>query len=226
MKKTNNNDIIFNNVTKFYKMKNNKNYILKNCNTIIPGSKNIGILGRNGAGKSTLLRMLGGIETPNKGKIIFPNKTFSWPMALSGGFQPSLSGKDNVKFVARIYGFREEELEELINEIKEFSELGKFFYEPVRSYSSGMRAKLAFALSTAIKFDYYLIDETLSVGDKNFRNKCKLKIDEIQNNSKVLIVSHDLAILKEMSEIVLMVQDHKIKIYEDIDEAINIYNNL
>jgi capsular polysaccharide transport system ATP-binding protein len=219
-------NIILKDVTKYYQMKNKKNYILKNCNIEIPGDKNIGILGRNGAGKSTLLRMLGGIEKPNSGKILLPDKTFSWPMALSGGFQPSLSGLDNVKFVARIYGFNDKELDEMLEEIKEFSELGSFFYEPIKTYSSGMKAKLAFALSTAIKFNYYLIDETLSVGDRHFKDKCKMKIDNIKSDSKVLLVSHDLAILKEMCDIVLMVQNQDIVIYEDVDEAINIYNNL
>ena len=225
MKETN--DIVFENVTKFYNMKHKKNFILKNCSVSIPGNKNIGILGRNGAGKSTLLRLLGGIEKPNKGEIILPhNKSFSWTMALSGGFQASLSGLDNVQFVARLYGFYGEDLKKIIKEVYDFSELGDFFYEPVKNYSSGMKAKLAFGLSTAIRFDYYLIDETLSVGDRHFKNKCKCKITELQENSNFLLVSHDLQVLKEMSDLVLMVDDNTIKIYEDIDEAIAIYNKL
>jgi capsular polysaccharide transport system ATP-binding protein len=214
------------NVTKFYKMKTKRNYILKNCSIKIPANVNIGLLGRNGAGKSTLLRMLGGIENPNKGKIILPNKTFSWPMALSGGFQGSLSGKDNVKFVARIYGYKEEELDNLIQEIKDFSELGDFFYEPIKTYSSGMKAKLAFGLSTAIKFNYYLIDETLSVGDRRFKDKCQLKINELKSTSKVIVVSHDLSVLREMCDIIIMVEEKKLKIYNDIDEAIEVYNKM
>lgn len=218
--------IILDNVTKYYKMKKGRNYILKNCSINLPGDKNIGILGRNGAGKSTLLRMLGGIEKPNKGKIKLPNKTVSWPMALSGGFQGSLSGRDNVKFVARIYGYQEEELDDLLNEILEFSELGDFFDEPIKGYSSGMKGKLAFALSTAIQFDYYLIDETLSVGDAHFKNKCKIKIEAIKNSSHILMVSHDLNVLKDMCDIVLMVNQGSVEIYKNVDEAIEIYKNL
>jgi len=214
------------NVSKYYQMKKKRNYILKDCSIKIPADVNIGLLGRNGAGKSTLLRILGGIEKPNKGKILSPNRSFSWPMALTGGFQGSLSGKDNVKFVARIYGYQEDKLDKLIEEIKDFSELGDFFYEPIKTYSSGMKAKLAFGLSTSIKFNYYLIDETLSVGDRHFKNKCKLKIDELKNNSKVILVSHDTSILEEMCDIILMVQNKQLVIYNDVKEAIKIYNNL
>jgi len=222
-----NSDIVFKNVTKFYNMKKKRNYILDKCSVTIPGNKNIGILGRNGAGKSTLLRLLGGIEKPNKGEIILPdNKTFSWTMALSGGFQASLSGYDNILFVARLYGFYGDNLKEIVKEVFEFSELGDFFYEPIKNYSSGMKAKLAFGLSTAIRFDYYLIDETLSVGDRHFKDKCKFKINELQTNSNFLLVSHDLNILKEMSDLVIMVDNNTIKIYEDIEKAISVYNKL
>jgi len=214
------------NVTKFYQMKHKKNYILKDCSIKIPANLNIGLLGRNGAGKSTLLRMLGGIENPNKGKIILPNKTFSWPMALSGGFQGSLSGKDNVKFIARVYGYEENELDNLIQEIKDFSELEDFFDEPIKTYSSGMKAKLAFGLSTAIKFNYYLIDETLSVGDTRFKNKCKLKIEELKSSSKVIIVSHDTSVLRDMCDIILMVENKQLKVYDDVEHAIEVYNKM
>lgn len=216
--------IILKNITKEYKTKFGNKTIYKNVNLRIPYGKNIGILGINGAGKSTLLRIIGGIDFPDKGEII-SNKTFSWPLALSGGFQGSLSGEDNAKFICRIYGKKEEEMEKIISSIKEFSELNNDFYLPVKSYSTGMKAKLAFATSIMFDFDYFLLDETISVGDKHFKDKCSAAINDLNTKRNIILVSHDMAVLKKMCDIGLVISNETIKKY-DIEQAIEIYNKL
>lgn len=213
------------NVTKYYKINGGKHYILKNVSIVLPENKNIGILGKNGAGKSTLLKMLGQINKPDKGKIS-SDKSFSWPMALSGGFQPTLSGEENSKFVCRIYGLSENELKAKLNFIKEFSELGKFFEQPVKTYSSGMKSRLSFALSLVFDFNYLLIDETLSVGDKSFQQKSKKALIDKIEKSNVLMVSHVMSILKEICDCGILLKDGDLLFFETIEEAIKEYEKL
>ncbi len=145
------------NLTKSYRTPTGRHYVFKDLNLEIPSGKSVAFIGRNGAGKSTLLRMIGGIDRPDSGKII-TNKTISWPVGLAGGFQGSLTGRENVKFVARLYA-KQEELKEKIEFVEEFAELGKYFDMPIKTYSSGMRSRLGFGLSMAFKFDYYIVDE-------------------------------------------------------------------
>lgn len=219
------NGIELKNVTKKYKTKYGLKKVIDNVSLKIPYGYNIGILGLNGAGKSTLLRMLGGLDFPTEGKI-YSNKKFSWVMGLSGGFQGSLSGIDNIKFVSRIYGKTEDEIDDIINKIEEFTELGKELKLPVKTYSNGMKAKLAFALSLSFEFDYYLIDETLSVGDAVFKQKCNDSINDIQKKSNLIIVSHDLNIIKNMCDIVVLIYNHKLFLYNSVNEAIEKYNTI
>jgi capsular polysaccharide transport system ATP-binding protein len=216
--------IFIDNVTKYYTTKAGRKYVLKNETFLIPPGRNVGLLGKNGAGKSTLLRMLGGLDYPNSGKII-SNKTFSWPMALSGGFQGSLSGKDNCRFVAMVYGKTDIEIKEILLNVKEFSELNEYFTMPVNTYSSGMKSKLAFGLSIAFDFNYYLIDETLSVGDPKFKNKCETEISRIKDTRNIILVSHDTKTIKKMSDIVIVLDKGKMKLFEDVDEGIQVYEN-
>jgi len=213
------------NVTKYYKTSQGKRYILKNVSQIIPTQTNVGILGRNGAGKSTLLRMLGGIDFPNSGTI-YSDKTFSWPMGLAGGFQGSMTGRQNVKFVCRIYGKSELEIEQAIESVKEFSELKDYFDMPIKIYSSGMKSRLSFGLSLVFDFDYLIIDETLSVGDKNFQAKSKAALRKKIENCNVLLVSHSMPILEEICDSGIVVNDGEMTYYDDIKEAIAIYDTI
>jgi len=217
--------IVLENATKFYKTKHGKKYILKNVTMTIPSETNIGILGRNGAGKSTLLRMLGGIDFPNSGKI-YSDKSFSWPMGLSGGFQGSMTGRQNVKFVCRIFNRSEEEIKKVIEFVKDFSELGDYFDMPIKLYSSGMKSRLSFGMSLAFDFDYLLIDETLSVGDKKFKKKSKEALMKKIEHSNVLMVSHSMNDLKNICDAGIVVNDGEITYYENINEAIDEYNKL
>jgi len=213
------------NVTKYFTTKNSKKYILKNVSLVLPPKKNIGILGRNGAGKSTLMRMLGHIEFPNSG-IIISKSTFSWPLGLSGGFVGYMTGKANVKFVCRLYGKNNEEIEKIIYFVKKFSELENYFDMPIKTYSSGMRSRLSFGLSLAFDFDYMLIDETLSVGDARFKIKSKEALMQKIQTCNVLLVSHSMNTLRDICDAGIVVNQGEIHYYNDINDAIREYENI
>lgn len=196
--------------------------MFKDLNLEIPSGKSVAFIGRNGAGKSTLLRMIGGIDRPDSGKII-TNKTISWPVGLAGGFQGSLTGRENVKFVARLYA-KQEELKEKIEFVEEFAELGKYFDMPIKTYSSGMRSRLGFGLSMAFKFDYYIVDEVTAVGDARFKEKCAQLFKERHKESSFLMVSHSLNSLKEFCDVAIYISDRKYVSYFDcLDTAISSY---
>ena len=210
------------NVTKYFRTKKGKNYILKDVSFTIPSEVNIGILGRNGTGKSTLMRMLGQVEFPNQGTITSKN-SFSWPLGLGGGFVGSMTGKANVKFVCRLYGKSNKEIKKIINFVKEFSELKHYFDMPIKTYSSGMKGRLGFGLSLAFDFDYMLIDETLSVGDARFRKKSKEALMKKIENCNILLVSHDMNTLKELCDAGIVVNKGQMTYFQNIEDAIDEY---
>ena len=210
------------NLTKSYRTPAGRHYVFKDLNLEIPSGKSVAFIGRNGAGKSTLLRMIGGIDRPDSGKII-TNKTISWPVGLAGGFQGSLTGRENVKFVARLYA-KQEELKEKIEFVEEFAELGKYFDMPIKTYSSGMRSRLGFGLSMAFKFDYYIVDEGTAVGDARFKEKCAQLFKERHKESSFLMVSHSLNSLKEFCDVAIVFKDdNAVGFYEDVHEGIKSY---
>lgn len=210
------------NLTKSYRTPVGRHYVFKNLNIEIPSGKSVAFIGRNGAGKSTLLRMIGGIDRPDSGKII-TNKTISWPVGLAGGFQGSLTGRENVKFVARLYA-KQEELKEKIEFVEEFAELGKYFDMPIKTYSSGMRSRLGFGLSMAFKFDYYIVDEVTAVGDARFKEKCAQLFKERHKESSFFMVSHSLNSLKEFCDVAIVFKDdNAVSFHEDVQEGIEEY---
>ncbi|EHN5582242.1 ABC transporter ATP-binding protein, partial [Escherichia coli] len=212
------------NLTKSYRTPAGRHYVFKDLNIEIPSGKSVAFIGRNGAGKSTLLRMIGGIDRPDSGKII-TNKTISWPVGLAGGFQGSLTGRENVKFVARLYA-KQEELKEKIEFVEEFAELGKYFDMPIKTYSSGMRSRLGFGLSMAFKFDYYIVDEVTAVGDARFKEKCAQLFKERHKESSFLMVSHSLNILHDFCDAALYLgKNNQIWYFNSINDAIKNYIN-
>jgi capsular polysaccharide transport system ATP-binding protein len=203
------------NLTKRYPMRGGHNTVLDNLNfTIQPGEK-IGILGRNGAGKSTLIRILSGAERPTSGSIK-RSMSLSWPLAFGGAFQGSLTGLDNLKFICRIYGVS---YDDKVAYVQEFSELGKYLREPVKTYSSGMRARLAFAISMAIEFDCFLIDEIISVGDARFHAKCQHELFEKRSDRGFIIVSHETHNIREHCTKACVLHQGKLHEFSDIDIA-------
>lgn len=213
------------NVTRFFMNDHEKHYVLKDASLLVPDNVNVGILGRNGAGKSTLLRLLGGIDFPNSGRIV-SDKSFSWPMGLSGGFQPTMTGRQNVRFVCRVYGQSPEAIEEHVAEVEAFAEIGEYFDLPVKSYSNGMRGRVGFGLSLVFDFDYLLIDETLSVGDMHFQSKAKAALRAKMQRSNFLMVSHGLNTLEDMCDAGIVVSDGTITYYDDISDAIEEYKRI
>lgn len=214
------------NITRFYLLTDgSKHFVFKDFTFEFPDNCSIGIMGRNGAGKSTLMRLLSGSDLPNRGKVI-TDKRISWPVGLSGGFQHSLSARDNVKFIARVYGYKGEALREKVRYIEEFAEIGKFFDEPMNTYSSGMRSRIGFGLSMAFDFDYYLIDEAGAVGDPSFRKKSEKIYKEKLANSKIIMVSHNIAEIKQWCDKIILVGNGEAKVYDDVDEGLEAYKGL
>lgn len=191
----------------------------KSLNLTFESGKSIGLFGRNGAGKSTLLRMISGVELPTSGEIIHSGST-SWPVGFAGSFHPELSAVQNVRFVARIYGV---DTDELIEFVREFAELGPHFYAPFRTYSAGMRARLAFGVSMGIPFDTYLIDEVTAVGDAAFRERSGALLRERIGQSGAIIVSHSMPQMKKMCECGVVLIDGHARMFDDVSEAIAIH---
>nr|WP_282581523.1 ABC transporter ATP-binding protein [Pseudomonas umsongensis] len=200
-----------------------RRHVFRDLSLKIPADKNIGLIGRNGAGKSTLVRLLGGADVPDSGTIA-TNKSISWPVGLSGGFQGSMTGRENIKFVSRVYGAVGEAMRAKVAYVEDFAEIGSWIDEPVKTYSSGMRSRLAFGLSMAFDFDYYLIDEVMSVGDAQFKRKCAEVFEERLKKSKVVLVSHSMPEIQKLCDVVLLVRDGGVQIYDDVAEGIKAYN--
>lgn len=180
----------------------------------------LAILGRNGQGKSTLIKMLGGILKPSAGRIEW-RMTSSWPIGFGGGFQGSLSGLDNVRFLSRLY---DRDYHDVLFRVDEFAELGEALKRPVKHYSSGMRARLAFGLSLAIEFDCYLIDELVAVGDARFQRKCEEELFQHRSGRAYLMASHDMHLIAQHCDRALIIESGKVKCFDDIEEAIDIYS--
>jgi capsular polysaccharide transport system ATP-binding protein len=208
-------------VFKTYATHAGPNVVLDGVSITFPGTESIGILGRNGAGKSTLLRIIAGVEKPDAG-VITRHGRVSWPIGFAGGFSPSLSGEENCRFVARIYG---EDVDRVVANTRTFADLGNYFDEPVRTYSSGMRARLGFGLSMAIDFDVYLVDEVTAVGDKQFQEKCRRAFAERQERSSVIIVSHSLSTIRSYCKRCAVLRDGKLRLYDSVKEAALIYES-
>lgn len=215
--------ITLDNVTKYYPTKFGRYYVLKDVSFTLPSDKNIGILGANGAGKSTLLRLLGGMDMPNNGKVKRHSRV-SWPLALSGGFQGSMTGRENTRFICRIHGIHDtKSVEEWV---KEFSEIGLHYELPIKGYSSGMKSKFSFAVSMAFDFDTYLIDEITAVGDARFKQKCVDVFDKKKESANLIMVSHDMGTLRRQCDMGILLHQGELRLYPDIEEAIERYNLL
>ena len=211
------------NVTKSYLTPKGRRYVFRNLSLSIPPGKNIGLIGRNGAGKSTLMRLLGAADIPDSGSVV-TDKSISWPVGLTGGFQGSMTGRENIKFVCRVYGAVGDDMREKVRYVQDFAEIGDWIDEPIKTYSSGMRSRLAFGLSMAFDFDYYLIDEVMSVGDAHFKRKCAEVFKQKLQQSKVVLVTHNMTEVEKLCDIVLLVRDGGIQVYDDVAEGIKAYN--
>ena len=210
------------NVTKEYRTEGRVHRAVSDVSFSVARGEKLAVLGRNGAGKSTLIRLLGGAEQPTSGTIK-QTMSVSWPLALQGGFQGSLTGNDNMRFIARIYN---KPFDEIRAYVEDFAELGKYLSEPVRIYSIGMRARFAFALSLAIDFDCYLIDEVIAAGDQRFQRRSHEELFEKRADRSMIVASHVGEIVKSYCSRALILHRGRSKMFTDLDLAFDIYNDL
>lgn len=211
------------NLTKNFKVGTKTKTLFNNASLIIPDRVSVALLGKNGAGKSTLLRMLSGSESLSGGSIK-TNLSFSWPIALQGGLQGRMSGCENAEFVAQIYGISD--IEGYAKDVKAYSELGDDFYHPVKTYSHGMKARLAFAMSVNIDFDAYIVDEVVSVGDPAFREKATSTIKKLMETKSFFIVSHNMNLIKSHCQSAIIIDNETLTYHPDINEALDIYEKI
>jgi capsular polysaccharide transport system ATP-binding protein len=209
-------------LAKYYPTSAGRRLIFSDLSFEMGRGDRLAVLGRNGQGKSTLIKILGGVTSPTRGRVSW-SMTNSWPLGFTGAFQGGLTGLDNVRFVARIY---DRPIARTTALVEAFAELGDQLAEPVRFYSSGMRARLAFGLSLAIEFDCYLIDEVFAVGDALFREKCERELFSHRADRAFIIASHDIGFIREHCSRALVIERGRVKAFEDIDLAIDIYNSI
>lgn len=209
-------------VFKFYRTHSHVRIVLDHVSAVFQSGRSYGLLGVNGAGKSTLIRLMAGAELPNAGQIRRTVRV-SWPLGLGIGFHPLMSGRENIKFAARAYG---QDVRKVIAFVEDFAELGDYIDVPIKSYSSGMNARLAFGLSMAIEFECYLIDETLAVGDARFQQRCKEVFDRRRTNADLIVVSHAIQTIKEYCDHAGVLVDGQLLMFDSVDKATEIYQRL
>ncbi len=215
--------IVLDRVYKAYRTIEGRQVVLHDVSATIPDGHGLGVLGANGAGKSTLIRLLAGTERPDAGRIGRGGKIVSFPLGFGGTMHPKLSGHENVVFLARLYGVDERLAS---GYVEAFAELGVYFRMPVETYSSGMRARLAFGACLAIQFDVYLIDEVTSVGDARFRAKCLDAFRQRMDRADVIMVTHDYETMRAYCDIGAVLNDGTLTVFGDIEAAIAQYAHM
>ena len=209
------------NVSKSYSTRLGRRTVLDRINLRLERGRNVGILGRNGAGKSTLIRLLSGAENPSAGRIV-RGMSVSWPLAFGGAFQTHLTGLDNLKFVCRIHGV---DYRPLVPFVEDFTELGVYFREPVSHYSMGMVTRLAFALSMAVEFDCFLIDEAMVVGDARFHERCHVELFHKRKDRAFILVSHDANVIRLYCESACVLHRGQLLQFPSVDAAYDFYES-
>lgn len=214
--------IAIENLSKVYHTRRGPHVVLNKVNFQISRGQKIGILGQNGMGKSTLIRLICGVEYPTSGRVR-RLMSVSWPLAYGGAFSDNLTGFDNLRFICRVYGV---DYASAVPFIEDFTELGHYLREPVLHYSSGMRARLAFALSLAVEFDCFLVDEVIAVGDNRFHEKCRIELFEKRKDRALILVSHDPHFIKEYCDRALVLHKGELRTFEQVDSAYEYYQSI
>lgn len=211
--------IRFENLTKSFMVRGQRKVVIDNLDLTLPTGKSLALLGRNGAGKSTLLEIIAGTMPPDSGRVV-SDGSISWPVGFGGSFHRELTGAQNVRFIARIYGV---DTEELIEFVRDFAGLGPHFHMPLRSYSSGMKSRLAFGTSMGIRFDTYLVDEVTAVGDAAFKRKSRAVFIERMRASSAVLVNHDMGQLRDFCDAGIVLDKGRVQYFDDLEEAIAVH---
>ncbi len=214
--------IEFRNVSKSYRLKGSTKVVIDRLSLKLKSGQSLGLLGRNGAGKSTLLKMIGGTLRPDHGEIL-RSGSISWPLGFAGGFHAALTGIQNTRFIARIYGV---DTDTLVEFVEDFAELGAFLDMPVQTYSQGMKARLAFGVSMGINFDCYLVDEITAVGDAIFKRKCMAVFEQRLDKSDVIMVSHSPQTIKDFCTSAAILEAGELHYFEDVNDGLEVFRNL
>ena len=214
--------IRFEQLTKSFRIRGERKVVIDNLNLTLPTGRSLALLGRNGAGKSTLLQLIAGTMRPDSGTI-WSDGSISWPVGFAGSFHRDLTGAQNIRFIARIYGV---DTDGLLAFVEDFAELGKFFHMPVRSYSSGMRSRLTFGASMGIRFDTYLVDEVTAVGDAVFRRKSRAIFAERMKHSSAIMVNHSMAQVREFCNAGVVLEHGQMQYFDDLEEAIALHEEM
>lgn len=210
------------NASKTFYLEGKRKVVLRQANVVLPSRISVALIGRNGAGKSTLLQMISGNVPVDSGRII-SDGLISWPVGFAGSFHPDLSGAQNTRFIARIYGV---DTEALVRFAEDFAEIGDHFHLPFRTYSSGMRSRLAFGISMGIRFDTYLVDEVTAVGDASFKAKSDALFKARMSESGGIVVSHSMKMLRRLCSAGMVLEDGYLDYYDDIGQAVEHYDAL
>ncbi|MEO1638512.1 MAG: ABC transporter ATP-binding protein [Pseudomonadota bacterium] len=211
--------LVFDRVSKFYRVNGAKKNILTDFSFTFPRDRNVAIMGRNGVGKSTMMRLMAGAEPPDQGHV-YRSARVSWPLGFAGGFNCSMTGIENVRFVSRIYG---QNVDRVIAFVQEFAELGRSLRMPIKTYSSGMKARLAFGLSMAIDFDVYLIDEITAVGDEDFKKKSQAVFQDKLATSQIIMISHVASTIQQYCDCGILLEQGQIRFFDEVGDLLCAY---
>ena len=212
--------IVFENVSKSFILEGRRKDIIKNVNVTFPTGRSVGLLGRNGAGKSTLLQMIAGTQDTTEGRIVTTGAV-SWPVGFAGSFHGELSGAQNCRFIGRIYGV---DTDELLDFVEEFAGLGVHFHLPLRSYSSGMKSRLAFGVSMGVAFDTYLVDEITAVGDAAFTKRSDALFKDRMKNAGAVVVSHSMPQIRRLCDAAVVLEGGNMQYFDDVEDGIRAHN--
>lgn len=208
--------IRFQNLTKRFVLQGQVKTVMENVTLTLPERSSVALLGRNGAGKSTLLQMISGSMEPTSGQIL-SSGSISWPVGFAGSFHPDLTGAQNTRFIARVYGVDTEALSAFV---EDFAELGKHYRLPFRSYSSGMKSRLAFGVSMGIRFDTYLVDEVTAVGDAAFKAKATAMFRDRMADAGAIVVTHSMNQVRQLCDAAIVLEGGQVRYFDDVDAAI------
>lgn len=204
------------NLSKSFWVRGQRKVVIDHVNIDLPAGRSLALLGRNGAGKSTLMDIIAGLQKPDTGRVV-RDGTVSWPVGFGASFHRELTGAQNVRFIARVYGV---DTDALIAFVEDFAELGKHFHMPVRSYSQGMRGRLTFGTSMGIHFDTYLVDEVTAVGDAAFKRKSRAVFKERMKTSSAVLVSHEMRQIRQFCDAGVVLENGQVTYFDDLEEAI------